>query len=97
VREKDIESWAKKLARKCGFWVRKFTSPARRSAPDDIFAKHGRVFWVEFKATGEVATRLQEEEHKEMRSKGLTVYVCDSRESFKEVFDKEYEAIKWLD
>ena len=77
--EKDIESWAKVYARKAGWWARKFTSPAHRSSPDDIFAKNGRVFFVEFKRTGEHPTPLQLEEHKAMRAAGLTVYVCDSR------------------
>lgn len=82
MRERDIEEWAVRKAREQGWWVRKFASPNRRSAPDDIFAKHGRVFWIEFKATGEEPTALQEEEHAKMRAAGLTVYVCDSRHTF---------------
>jgi hypothetical protein len=79
VLERDVESWAKVQARKAGWWCRKFTSPAHRSSPDDIFAKRGRVFFVEFKRTGESPTELQLEEHAAMRAAGLTVYVCDSR------------------
>lgn len=77
--ERDVESWAKAQWRKSGGWCRKFTSPAHRSSPDDIFAKGGRVFFVEFKRTGENPTPLQLEEHAAMRAAGLTVYVCDSR------------------
>ena len=77
--EREVESWSKVVARKAGWWCRKFTSPAHRSSPDDIFGKLGRVFFVEFKRTGEDPTELQLEEHAAMRAHGMTVYVCDSR------------------
>jgi hypothetical protein len=79
VLERLVESWSKDKAADAGWWNRKFKSPARRSAPDRIFAKRGRVFFVEFKRTGESPTELQLEEHAAMRAAGLTVYVCDSR------------------
>lgn len=96
-RESQIEGWSKQLARNLHYYVRKFKTPARRSAPDDIFAKHGRVFFVEFKATGDVPSDLQKHEHKVMRAAGLTVYVCDSKEGFLEVFKREDMAINWMD
>lgn len=79
MREHDVEDWSKKLARRKGWYVRKFKTPAHRSAPDDIFIKNGRVFFTEFKATGESPTELQAEEHAGLREHGATVYVCDSR------------------
>lgn len=96
-RESQIEGWSKQVARNCGWWVRKFKTPARRSAPDDIFGKHGRVFWVEFKATGDVPSDLQKHEHEVMRGAGLTVYVCDSQELFLRIFKKEDMAVSWMD
>lgn len=94
MREKDIESWSCTHAKNNGWWHRKFKSPGKRSAPDRIFAKErdlagAWIFFVEFKATGERATDLQKEEHKIMRAKGMTVYVCDSREGFKEILMHE--------
>ena len=80
--ENKIESWAIRHAEKAGYWCRKFKAPGRRSAPDRVFARNGRVFFVEFKATGEEPTELQEEEHRKMRSAGLTVYWTDSRDGF---------------
>lgn len=80
--ENKIESWAIRHAEKAGYWCRKFKAPGRRSAPDRVFAKNGRVFFVEFKATGEKPTELQEEEHRKMREAGLTVYWTDSRDGF---------------
>lgn len=94
MRERDIEGPSKRYARAQGWWVRKFKSPAHRSAPDDMFAKrkpNGRsqVFFVEFKATGEEPTELQLDEHEQMRTAGLTIYVCDNREWFREILEIE--------
>ena len=87
--ERDIEDPSVEKARRRGWWVRKFKSPAQRSAPDDIFAKDGRVFWVEFKRPGKDATEKQKDYHAEMRAAGLTVYVCDTREKFDEILRRE--------
>lgn len=87
--EHQIEDWSKTHAKARGWWSRKFTSPACRSVPDDIFAKGGRVFFVEFKATGKIATPAQIAEHREMQRHGLTVYTIDSREAFEALLDKE--------
>lgn len=94
LRERDIEDWAVARARRQGWWVRKFKTIQRRSAPDDIFGKYGRVFWIEFKAPGQKPTPLQEEEHREMRAAGLTVYVCDSRDLFDDIM--EGEDVVWV-
>jgi Holliday junction resolvase len=93
-REKDIEHWAKQLARNLGWWVRKFTSPAHKSVPDDIFAKNGRLFFVEFKATGVKPTELQLHEHKLLKLAGQDVYVIDSREAFRDLIDNEEFALE---
>ena len=87
--EKDIENPSKEKARRAGWWVRKFQAPKHSSVPDDIFAKNGHVFFVEFKAPGKKATEKQEHEHELMREAGLTVYVCDTREMFAEILAKE--------
>ena len=93
MRESDIESHVVAYARRKGWWVRKFTTPHRRSAPDDIFGKGGRVFFGEFKATGAQPTELQAAEHEEMRKHGLDVYVIDSREEGRLIIDDED---RWL-
>lgn len=87
--ERDVESWSKRKAKAAGYWVRKFKSPGNRSVPDDVFARRGRTFYVEFKATGETPTDLQAEEHRQMREAGLTVYWTDCREGFAEILDLE--------
>lgn len=87
--ERDIEKRVNDYATRLGYWQRKFTSPTRRGAPDRIYAIYGRVFFVEFKATGQRPTRLQELEHKKIREAGLTVYVCDNVEDAKAILDRE--------
>jgi hypothetical protein len=52
-----------------------------------VFAKGGRVIWVEFKATGEKLTDLQAEEHIEMQAAGLDVRWYDSIEAFMADFE----------
>jgi hypothetical protein len=89
ARESSVEERAKRYARSLGYWCRKFKSPGRRSAPDDIFANGcGFVFWVEFKARGKTATALQLEEHAEMRAHGLIVYVVDNFDDAKAILDR---------
>lgn len=96
MRERDIESWSGRKAKEAGWWHRKFTSPGNRSVPDRVFARHGRVLWVEFKATGEKPTELQAEEHRKMRAAGLTVYWTDCREGFAYILEMESESV-WFD
>ena len=87
--EKDIENPSKAKARKAGWFVRKYRSPANRAAPDDLFIKSSRIFFVEFKAPGKEATELQAIEHEKMRKAGATVYVCDTRELFTKILERE--------
>lgn len=88
-RESSLEGRAKRYARSLGYWVRKFKTPGRRSAPDDIF-KHpnGIAFFIEFKARDKPPTALQLEEHAEMRAAGLIVYVVDRFDDAKAILDR---------
>ncbi|MFZ2886261.1 MAG: VRR-NUC domain-containing protein [Minisyncoccia bacterium] len=95
--EKDVQKKSVAYARKSGWWARKFTAQGRRSVPDYVFAKSGRVIFDEFKATGGKPSELQEEEHKAMRAAGLTVWVHDDPEAFKRDLEKEDRKIgAWL-
>jgi hypothetical protein len=87
--ERDVQSKSVKAAKKLGWWASKFVAQGRRSAPDYIFAKNGRVFFCEFKRTGEDATELQKAEHEKMRAAGLTVYVTDYVEGFLEILQRQ--------
>jgi hypothetical protein len=91
--EWHVEQWAKQHAKNKGWYVRKFTSVAHRSVPDDVFAKGGRLFFVEFKALGKIPTDLQKHEHELLRQAGQTVYVVDSREQFGQILADEEERL----
>ena len=78
VRESVIEKKVKAYARKQGWLVYKFSSPGKRSVPDDIFLKKKYAFFIEFKATGGRATVAQNQEHGLLRDEGFVVLVIDS-------------------
>lgn len=89
-KESTLEKAARKHAKDLGFWYRKFKSPGKRSAPDDVFSHMVTgPFWVEFKREGEEATPKQAAEHDEMRSHGCRVYVCSTPLQFENVIQQE--------
>jgi len=85
--ESKVEGWCVGWARRRGWYVRKYASPGKRSAPDRIFAKNGLVIFVEFKRKGQKPTDKQLDEHKVMRAAGLTVLVFDNRDDFVAYFE----------
>lgn len=77
--EREIESKVCEYAKSKGLLVYKFTSPARSSVPDRLFIlPSGKVYFIEFKRTGEVATPQQEREHVRIRGHGVPVFVVDN-------------------
>lgn len=87
--EFEVESWSKQKAKNQGWWVRKFASMAHRAVPDDIFAKAGRIFFVEFKNIKTKPSPLQAHEHEEMRAAGVDVFVIKTRDQFQVLLDAE--------
>lgn len=85
--EKDVEEKWCKVARSFGWKAYKFSSPGNSSVPDRMFIRNGLVFFIEFKRPGNTATKNQLEEHKELRQKGMLVWVID-------YFDKEFA--EWI-
>ena len=80
VLEKKIEQAVKKWARSNGWYARKFTSPSQRSVPDDLFLKHSKVIFIEFKREGETPTDAQWHEINEIRRSGGHADWADSKE-----------------
>ena len=80
--EAIFEDKCVEIAEDNGWFVRKVSWLGRRSAPDRVFIKDGRVIWIEFKAKGEPPTALQVKEHKKMRAAGAELYVCDNLVDF---------------
>lgn len=85
--EKEVEKKWCDTAKRFGWKAYKFSSPGNSSVPDRMFIRNGFVFFIEFKRPGGVATPNQLEEHKEMREKGMLVWVID-------YFDKEFA--EWI-
>ena len=88
IREKDVEKY---LKRKVTSWLGgkayKYTSPARRSVPDDILlwipigTSRGRLVFVECKAPGKKLTDLQALEAGRLMGLGQLVFMVDTYEA----------------
>lgn len=76
--ESSLQDWACDRAAEAGWYHRKVKWAGRRNAPDNIFAKEGRVVFIEFKRTGETPRPGQEKEIKAMRDAGMEVYATDN-------------------
>ena len=90
--ESKIQESVIKYARSQGFLCRKYVNEGRRSAPDYILFKDGRVLFIEFKATGKSATVAQKREHRKLERVGHYVFVCDDITKGKTFID---EAMFW--
>ena len=82
--EAQIEAAACRWAKEQGWYVAKFTIPARRSVPDRIFIKDGRVVFVEMKRPGGKLTEGQAREIERLQNAGAEVFVCFSVQEAKE-------------
>ncbi len=92
VLEKDVEGPVVRYARSKGLKAEKFTSPAKRSVPDDIFTIPNLkytplVFFIEFKAPGKKPTPKQQLDHDSRRAMGQLVYVIDNATTGKQLVD----------
>ena len=86
--EKEIEKKVCDYAKKKGFYVRKFTSPCARAVPDRLFiTPMGKVFFIEFKRTGEKPTLHQLREHRMLKEVNALVVVVDNIPRGLEVID----------
>ena len=86
--EKQIEQKVCDYAKDRGLLVYKFTSPARAAVPDRMFVvPSGKVFFIEFKASGKKPTVPQTREHQGHRDHGVLVFVVDNVDEGKGVID----------
>lgn len=77
--EAYVENYLGRKVYNAGGLYYKFTS-ADRGVPDRIVILKGRTVFVEAKAEGEKARRLQQVIHKRMRGRGADVRIIDTRE-----------------
>ena len=78
--ESQIETPVVEAAKANGYKVRKVCWFGSRNAPDRLFMRPGRGFFVEFKAPGESPRPGQEREIARMRAAGFEVHVIDNLE-----------------
>ncbi|MNK37360.1 VRR-NUC domain protein [compost metagenome] len=77
VLEASIEAIVIAFAEERGWFYRKVAWLGRRGAPDRLFARDGRIVFVEFKRPGEEPRLLQKREIARMRAAGIEVHVID--------------------
>ncbi len=85
--EKQIEKKVCDYAKSKGWLSYKFVSPANRGVPDRIFMSQHKMFFIEFKAAGKKATKLQDAIISDINAAGFQVYVVDSVKVGKGVID----------
>lgn len=88
--EKQVEQYFVRKVKEAGGMAPKFNSVGRRSVPDRIaLMPRGKIYFVELKAPGKIATPLQEREHKRLRALGFKVDVLDSKDAVNRWMAKE--------
>lgn len=90
MKESTIESNFVKQVKAMGGMAIKLISPNFAGLPDRlVLLPHGRMFFVELKATGQKPRPLQIVVHRKLRELGFTVYVIDSNEKVKELLQSK--------
>lgn len=81
MRESGIEAYLKKRVEEAGGMCMKFISPGNNGVPDRIILHPGlsKPTFVETKAPGESARKLQLAVHRRMRKYGAEVCILDDK------------------
>ncbi len=87
MRESEIEKSVCSYARQLGWLEYKWSSPGNNGVPDRMFFRNGFIFFIEFKATGKDARKLQKAIHRLIRKAGFQVYVINDIEKGEKLFD----------
>lgn len=80
MKESEIEKKVCAHAKSKGWLSYKFVSPSNRGVPDRIFMRRGLCMFIEFKAEGKKATKLQQKVMSRIEQKGFDCHVVDSVE-----------------
>lgn len=81
--EKEVEQYFCKAVKTqlCG-WPLKFISPGQNGMPDRIvLLPGGKIYFVELKAPGKKARKLQCRVHQQLQALGFPVQLIDTREA----------------
>jgi hypothetical protein len=85
--ESTIEKHVTKYAKNLGWLSYKFSSPSNSGVPDRIYFREGRTLLIEFKQKGKQPRALQQFHINKLKEELIPVYVVDSINSGKEVFN----------
>ena len=85
--ESTIEKHVTKYAKSLGWLSYKFSSPSNAGVPDRIFFREGRTLLIEFKQKGKQPRALQQFHINKLKEELIPVYVVDSINSGKEIFN----------
>ena len=89
MREKTIESKLVKAVKNMGGLAPKFVSPGFDGVPDRlVLLPHGKLAFVELKATGETLRPLQVKRKRQLESLGFSVYRVDAAEQIGGILDE---------
>ena len=89
MREKQIERKLTIAAKNMGGIAPKFTSPGFDGMPDRlVLLPHGRLAFVELKASGKKPRPLQVKRKRQLEALGFKVYVIDGEEQIGGVLDE---------
>jgi len=96
--EKDVEGDGRKYCKKKGVKFEKFTSPARRSVPDDMLTfEFGLIVFFEYKRPGKRASDKQFEDHVDRRNRNVLVEVVDDMDIGQALIDYYIEMDRNVD
>lgn len=85
--EETVETYLRNQAEKLGFLCYKFTSPGNNGVPDRILVGHGKTFFIETKAPGEVPRKLQQKVINKINTHGGQAFVAASKEAVDEILN----------
>lgn len=87
--ETTIENKVCEYAKQLGWKVYKFKSPGNRGVADRIFLKNERTFFIEFKTSIGVTSKLQHIFCRDVAEQGFSSYFIDTINDGKKVVDME--------
>lgn len=81
--EKEVEQYfCKAVKTRLSGWPLKIISPGQNGMPDRIvLLPGGKIYFVELKAPGKKARKLQEHVHQKLHDLGFPVQLIDTREA----------------
>lgn len=82
--EKDLENDCNSIAYR-EFGLLNLKQLSERGVPDRLYFKDGHAFFVEFKAPNGRVSKYQSHIHRQLTQAGMSVYVVDNEEDFREI------------